>query len=82
MQDVGHAAASVHATVMSEEDAQSEGDTKLSSLRREASCSAPAPGTDAAATQEQAACSGEAAERHAARHPAGAALHACALPAL
>lgn len=33
MQDTAHAAASVHATVMSEEDALSEGETNLSSLR-------------------------------------------------
>ena len=37
LQDTAHAAASVHATVMSEEDAMSEGETHLSSRRAGAS---------------------------------------------
>lgn len=41
-QDTAHAAASVHATVMSEEDVQSEGETNLSSMRGRAQRSAPA----------------------------------------
>lgn len=43
-QDTAHAAASVHATVMSEEDAQSEGETNLSSMRCAAQRSAPVRG--------------------------------------
>ena len=41
LQDTAHAAASVHATVMSEEDAVSEGETHLSSRRAAASRSVP-----------------------------------------
>ncbi len=41
LQDPAHAAASVHATVMSEEDAMSEGETHLSSRRAAASRSIP-----------------------------------------
>lgn len=41
-QDMAHAAASVHATLMSEEDAQSEGETNLSSMRGNVQRSAPA----------------------------------------
>lgn len=40
-QDTAHAAASVHATVMSEEDVQSEGETNLSSMRGRPQRSAP-----------------------------------------
>ena len=42
LQDTAHAAASVHATVVSEEDAMSEGETHLSSRRAAASHSVPA----------------------------------------
>jgi hypothetical protein len=42
LQDTAHAAASVHATVMSEEDVLSEGETNLSSMRGAAHRSAQA----------------------------------------
>ena len=52
LQDIAHAAASVHATVMSEEDAFSEGETNPSSRRRSVPQPAAALARDAENVQK------------------------------
>lgn len=64
LQDMAHAAASVHATVMSEEDAMSERETHLSSRRAAASHSAPARAAEAGP-------GADVEERQASHHTAG-----------